>query len=62
MCLYSGVPEKKYDLSLSAHLANNWKLLLDKVVDWLRSNILPSRSYNQILLSPDNSVETLIVN
>ena len=52
-----------FDLILySAHLAYDRQLLLDKVVNWLRSNVLPSRSYDQILLSSHDSVEALVVN
>ena len=51
-----------FDLILvSAHLAYDRQLLLDKVVNWLRSNVLASRSYDQILLSSHDSVEALVV-
>ena len=46
----------------TTHLADDRQLLLDKVMDWLRSNVLPSRSYDQILLSSNDRVEIFIVN
>ena len=46
---------------VSAHLAYDRQLLLDKVVNWLRSNVLASRGNDQILLSSHDSVESLVV-
>ena len=50
-----------FTLQKTTHLADDRQLLLDKVMDWLWSNVLPSRSYDQILLSTDDSMEALIV-